>query len=108
LARLTQKLRLKIKHHFLDSDRFLIKFCKYCYHYSRQLCALIIRKWRLGGYRRDRAYEEAQPMISQFRFDLKTRELVMTTTYRRVTAGWLWGGAKATLTPIHNHLKNNS
>jgi CpeS-like protein len=42
-----------------------------------------LEDWLLGDYLRDRAYEEARPMISQFRFDLKTRELVMTTTYTR-------------------------
>ncbi len=37
-----------------------------------------------GDYLRDRAYEEARPMISQFRFNAETRELLMTTTYTRV------------------------
>ncbi len=37
-----------------------------------------------GDYLRDRAYEEARPIISQFRFNAETRELLMTTTYTRV------------------------
>lgn len=40
----------------------------------------------LGDYLRDRAYEEATPMIAQFRFDPVQRELLMTTTYTRVIA----------------------
>ncbi|WP_017718841.1 phycobiliprotein lyase [Kamptonema formosum] len=39
-----------------------------------------------GDYLRDRAYEEARPMISHFRFDTATRELLMTTHYTRVVA----------------------
>jgi len=36
-----------------------------------------------GDYLRDRAYEEARPIISAFRFDSITRELLMTTNYTR-------------------------
>ncbi|WP_013320506.1 phycobiliprotein lyase [Gloeothece verrucosa] len=39
-----------------------------------------------GDYLRDRAYEEAKPIISHFRFDLGTRELLMTTNYTRVVS----------------------
>ena len=39
-----------------------------------------------GDYLRDRAYEEARPIISHFRFDTKTRELLMTTNYTRVVS----------------------
>ncbi|MEO1148795.1 MAG: phycobiliprotein lyase [Cyanobacteria bacterium J06638_22] len=38
----------------------------------------------VGDYLRDRAYEESKPMIAQFRFTPKTRELLMTTTYTRI------------------------
>lgn len=38
----------------------------------------------MGDYLRDRAYEEARPIISQFQFNAETRELLMTTTYTRV------------------------
>ncbi|MEL7356440.1 MAG: phycobiliprotein lyase [Cyanobacteria bacterium J06560_6] len=37
-----------------------------------------------GAYLRDRAYEEDRPIISDFRFDARTRELLMTTRYTRV------------------------
>jgi hypothetical protein len=40
----------------------------------------------LGDYLRDRAYEEAKPMISQFRFDPTSRELLMTTNYTSVVS----------------------
>ncbi|NJK39231.1 MAG: phycobiliprotein lyase [Oscillatoriales cyanobacterium SM2_3_0] len=39
-----------------------------------------------GDYLRDKAYEESKPMISQFRYDINTRELLMTTTYTRVVS----------------------
>ena len=39
-----------------------------------------------GDYLRDRAYEEARPIISRFRFDGHTRELLMTTNYTRVVS----------------------
>ena len=36
-----------------------------------------------GDYLRDRAYTEARPIISDFRFDPVTRELMMTTRYTK-------------------------
>lgn len=36
-----------------------------------------------GDYLRDRAYTEARPIISDFRFDPTTRELLMTTRYTK-------------------------
>jgi hypothetical protein len=39
-----------------------------------------------GDYLRDRAYEEARPIVSHFRFDSQTRELLMTTNYTRVVS----------------------
>ncbi|MEM7553207.1 MAG: phycobiliprotein lyase [Cyanobacteria bacterium P01_A01_bin.84] len=36
-----------------------------------------------GDYLRDRAYEEAKPIISHFRFHPNTMELLMTTNYTR-------------------------
>lgn len=39
-----------------------------------------------GDYLRDRAYEEAKPILSHFRFDNNTRELLMTTNYTRVVS----------------------
>jgi hypothetical protein len=39
-----------------------------------------------GDYLRDRAYEEAKPIVSHFRFDLENLELLMTTNYSRVVA----------------------
>lgn len=39
-----------------------------------------------GDYLRDRAYEEARPIISRFRFDGHTNELLMTTNYTRVVS----------------------
>lgn len=39
-----------------------------------------------GDYLRDRAYEEARPIISHFRFFPTTRELLMTTNYTRVVS----------------------
>lgn len=33
----------------------------------------------VGDYLRDRAYEESRPIVSQFRFDSDTRELMTTT-----------------------------
>lgn len=39
-----------------------------------------------GLYLRDRAYEEARPIVSQFRFNTQTRELLMTTNYTRVVS----------------------
>lgn len=37
-----------------------------------------------GDYLRDKAYEEAKPMVAHFRYDTRTRELLMTTRYTRV------------------------
>ena len=37
-----------------------------------------------GDYLRDLAYEEARPIISHFRFNALTKELLMTTNYTRV------------------------
>lgn len=39
-----------------------------------------------GDYLRDRAYEEARPIVSQFQFNSDNRELIMTTTYTRVVS----------------------
>jgi hypothetical protein len=39
-----------------------------------------------GDYLRDRAYEEAKPMVAKFRFDPEKRELLMTTTYTRIVS----------------------
>lgn len=39
-----------------------------------------------GDYLRDRAYEEAKPIVSHFRFDSRSRELLMTTYYTRVVS----------------------
>jgi hypothetical protein len=39
-----------------------------------------------GDYLRDRAYEEAKPIISDFRFDSVQRELLMTTRYTRIVS----------------------
>ena len=39
-----------------------------------------------GDYLRDRAYEEARPIVSQFRYHSNDRELVMTTNYTRVVS----------------------
>jgi hypothetical protein len=40
----------------------------------------------VGDYLRDKAYEEARPMISQFQFNLVSLELLMTTTYTRAVS----------------------
>lgn len=40
----------------------------------------------VGDYLRDRAYEEARPIVSQFQFNPETRELLMTTTYTQVVS----------------------
>lgn len=40
----------------------------------------------IGDYLRDRAYEEAKPMIAKFQFNPVLRELRMETTYTRVVA----------------------
>ena len=38
----------------------------------------------VGDYLRDRAYEEAAPMIAKFQFDPSLRELKMQTTYTQI------------------------
>ena len=43
-------------------------------------------KFLEGDYLRDRAYEEARPIISHFRFNSLTKELLMTTNYTRVVS----------------------
>jgi CpeS-like protein len=58
---------------------------------SQQLNLLFVPKSQTGAtiegdYLRDRAYEEAKPIISKFRFHLETRELLMTTFYTRVVS----------------------
>ncbi|QFZ91775.2 phycobiliprotein lyase [Synechococcus elongatus] len=42
--------------------------------------------WLVGDYLRDRAYEEARPIISAFRFNPDSRELLMTTHYTRIVS----------------------
>lgn len=39
-----------------------------------------------GDYLRDRAYEEAKPIVSQFQFHTETRELLMTTFYTQIVS----------------------
>lgn len=39
-----------------------------------------------GDYLRDRAYEEAKPIVAHFRFDTSNKELLMTTYYTRVVS----------------------
>ena len=39
-----------------------------------------------GDYLRDRAYEEDRPIISHFRFDSQTKELLMRTNYTSVVS----------------------
>lgn len=39
-----------------------------------------------GDYLRDRAYEEAKPIVSKFQFQAENRELLMTTYYSRVVS----------------------
>lgn len=58
---------------------------------SQQLNLLFVPKTQDGkfidgDYLRDRAYEEDRPIISKFRFDNDTRELLMTTNYTRVVS----------------------
>ena len=58
---------------------------------SQQLNMLFIHKSDTsplleGDYLRDRAYEEAKPIVSHFTFDSSNRELLMTTTYTRVVS----------------------
>ncbi len=58
---------------------------------TQQLNLLFVPKsenngYLAGDYLRDRAYEEAKPIVSQFRFEKATRELLMTTYYTRVVS----------------------
>lgn len=58
---------------------------------SQQLNLLFVSKqennsFLEGDYLRDRAYEEAKPIISHFRFDSQTKELLMTTNYTRTVS----------------------
>ncbi len=58
---------------------------------SQQLNLLFVPKLENNGflegdYLRDRAYEESKPIISNFRFDSQTRELLMTTNYTQVVS----------------------
>jgi hypothetical protein len=58
---------------------------------SQQLNLLFVPKqengdFLEGDYLRDRAYEEAGPIISHFRFSRIDRELLMTTNYTRVVS----------------------
>ena len=39
-----------------------------------------------GDYLRDRAYEEAKPIVSGFDFNLETKELLMKTNYSKVVS----------------------
>ncbi|MEL7037351.1 MAG: phycobiliprotein lyase [Cyanobacteria bacterium J06592_8] len=39
-----------------------------------------------GDYLRDQAYEEAKPMTAHFRYNIQTRELLMTTHYTQVVS----------------------
>lgn len=39
-----------------------------------------------GDYLRDKAYEEAKPMVSHFSYHTQTRELLMTTTYTSIVS----------------------
>ncbi|MCM1984428.1 phycobiliprotein lyase [Lyngbya confervoides] len=40
----------------------------------------------VGDYLRDRAYEEAKPMVAKFQFDPQLRELKMQTIYTRIVS----------------------
>ncbi|MEB3289153.1 MAG: phycobiliprotein lyase [Leptolyngbya sp.] len=58
---------------------------------SQELRALFVPKQQVNGvitgdYLRDRAYEEARPIVSSFRYDPSNRELLMTTPYTRVVS----------------------
>lgn len=58
---------------------------------SQELRALFVPKQQIDGvitgdYLRDRAYEEARPIVSSFRYDPRQRELLMTTPYTRVVS----------------------
>lgn len=58
---------------------------------SQELRALFVPKEQEGAliqgdYLRDRAYEEARPIISAFTYNQDKRELLMTTHYTRVVS----------------------
>lgn len=58
---------------------------------AQELRALFVPKRQTegvitGDYLRDRAYEEARPIVSSFRYDPSNRELLMTTPYTRVVS----------------------
>jgi hypothetical protein len=58
---------------------------------SQKLRALFVPKQQTDGvitgdYLRDRAYEEARPIVSSFRYAPTNRELLMTTPYTRVVS----------------------
>ena len=58
---------------------------------SQELRALFVPKQQegtvlTGDYLRDRAYEEDRPIVSSFRYDQSTRELLMTTPYTKVVS----------------------
>lgn len=58
---------------------------------SQELRALFVPKQGIGeilegDYLRDRAYEEARPIVSHFCFDSSSQELLMTTHYTRVVS----------------------
>jgi len=58
---------------------------------AQTLNALFIPNQQNGGilegdYLRDRAYEEARPIVSHFRFDPALSELLMTTSYTQVVS----------------------
>jgi CpeS-like protein len=39
-----------------------------------------------GDYLRDQAYQEAKPIVSHFRFNCSSKELLMTTNYTRIVS----------------------
>ena len=58
---------------------------------SQELRALFVPQQQdgaviTGDYLRDRAYEEARPIVSTFRYDQTNRELLMTTPYTPVVS----------------------
>lgn len=58
---------------------------------TQELRALFVPKQQAGtvlsgDYLRDRAYEEARPIISSFTYDQSNRELLMTTPYTKIVS----------------------
>ena len=58
---------------------------------SQELRALFVPQQQqedmiTGDYLRDRAYEEARPIISEFRYHIPTRQLLMTTRYTKIVS----------------------